>query len=97
MTLAILVAVMTASSVKKLPKVICPIENDKDRIRCKTAANTDMVEIYRLQSPIIYDVIKRRGNLPARAQRRYSASFQADTADFWQVVNRCRGGSFSPP
>jgi hypothetical protein len=52
MTLAMLVAVMTASSVKKLPNVICPIENDWDRIRCKIAANTDMVKITGVKIPL---------------------------------------------
>ena len=33
MTLAMLVAVMTASSSKKLPKVNWPIESENDRIR----------------------------------------------------------------
>src|SRR5258708_3331130 len=41
MTLAMLVAVMTASSVKKLPKVIWPIESENDRIRCKIDAKAD--------------------------------------------------------
>jgi hypothetical protein len=38
-TLAMLVAVMTASSNKKLPKVSRPIESGNDRIRCRTAAS----------------------------------------------------------
>jgi len=39
MTLAMLVAVMTASNSKKLPKVSCPIESENDRIRASSAAN----------------------------------------------------------
>ena len=38
-TLAMLVAVMTASSNRKLPKVSRPIESGNDRIRCRTAAS----------------------------------------------------------
>jgi hypothetical protein len=38
-TLAMLVAVITASNSRKLPKVSCPIDSDIDRTRLKTAAN----------------------------------------------------------
>jgi hypothetical protein len=44
MTLAMLVAVMTASSSKKLPKVNWPIDSENDRNLCKIAAtNAGMV------------------------------------------------------
>jgi hypothetical protein len=38
-TLAMLVAVITASSSRKLPKVSCPIDSDIDRTRLQIAAN----------------------------------------------------------
>jgi hypothetical protein len=38
-TLAMLVAVMTASNSRKLPKVSRPIESGNDRIRCKIAVS----------------------------------------------------------
>src|SRR3984893_9022898 len=43
MTLAMLVAVMTASSSRKLPKVSCPIESENDRIRRKIAAKAAVI------------------------------------------------------
>jgi hypothetical protein len=41
MTLAMPVAVMTASKSRKLPKVIWPIESENDRMRCESAAKAD--------------------------------------------------------
>jgi hypothetical protein len=80
MTLAMLVAMMTASSVKKLPKVIWPIESENDRIRFKiTATIDDMAQITGFQKPTIYDVIPRRGNLPQRGE---TASFERGNGGF---------------
>ena len=39
MTLAMLVAAMTASSSRKLPNVNCPIESENERIRVRNAAS----------------------------------------------------------
>ena len=41
MTLAMPVAVMTASSNRKLPKVIWPIDSENDRMRWESAAKAD--------------------------------------------------------
>ena len=45
MTLAMLVAVITASSSRKLPKVNCPIESEDERIRASNAAKADGIMI----------------------------------------------------
>jgi hypothetical protein len=61
MTLAMLVAVMTASSRRKLPKVSWPIESENDRKRCRIAAKAGMMTGSGLQ-PAIYQINPFRGN-----------------------------------
>src|SRR6266849_9582744 len=77
MTLAMLVAVMTASSVRKLPKVIWPIESENDRIRYKIAAKTDdMAEKTGLKNPLYTTEIAAGGTCegaPAERQSQLSA------------------------
>src|SRR5450756_398314 len=71
MTLAMLVAVMTASNSKKLPKVSCPIESGNDRIRTSSAANAGGMVI-ETGAPIslnIYDVF--RAMVHAEPRRRF--------------------------
>src|SRR5258708_38459516 len=82
MTLAMLVAVMTASSVKKLPKVIWPIESENDRIRCKIDAKADdMAKITGLKIQYI-----RRNTPPGEhvetSRRRDKASLQPGDGGF---------------
>jgi hypothetical protein len=76
MTLAMLVAVMTASSVKKLPNVIWPIESENDRIRYKIDAKIDdMAEKTGLKDPV-YTTDFAPGNMPAASRRNGKSGFQ---------------------
>src|SRR5258708_28407563 len=76
MTLAMLVAVMTASSVKKLPNVIWPIESEYDRIRYKIDAKIDdMTEKTGLKDPI-YTTDFTPGNMRGASRRSGKISLQ---------------------
>jgi hypothetical protein len=75
MTLAMLVAVMTASNSKKLPKVSCPIESENDRIRPSSAKNAGGMVI-ETEAPIrqsIYDVLRARVHAEPRSRFRRTA------------------------
>src|SRR5437660_12038283 len=78
-TSAALVAAMTASTSRKLPKVSRPIESGNDRIRCKIAASAGGMVNGTGFNAAIYDVFRVRGNTLARQSGRLSAP---ETADF---------------
>jgi hypothetical protein len=88
MTLAMLVAVMTASSVRKLPKVIWPIESENDRIRDKIDAKTDdMAEKTGLKNPL-YTTEAATGGTCERHPGGAKASIQPGNGGFPAAVFR---------
>jgi hypothetical protein len=81
-----LVAVMTASSVKKLPKVIWPIESEYDRIRYKIDAKIDdMTEKTGLKDPVYTTDFAAGGTCEAHPGGTVNPVFRPDMADFRQV------------
>src|SRR5882724_2946810 len=83
MTLAMLVAVMTASSVRKLPKVIWPIESENDRIRDKIAAKTDdMAEKTGLKNPLYTTEAAAGGTYERHPGGAIKPVFSLEMADF---------------
>src|SRR5882724_3188843 len=93
MTLAMLVAVITASSVKKLPKVIWPIESENDRIRYKIDAKiADMTEKTGLKDPV-YTTDFAPGNTRGASRRSGKISFQPGHG---RISGKVRPGSRPP-
>jgi hypothetical protein len=73
-----LVAVMTASNNRKLPKVSRPIESGNDRIRCKIAASAGgMVNETGFKFAICIQLIPLRGEHAGDAGMAMEVSFGA--------------------